>query len=266
MAHGFAGIREHGLDRFAQVYAEAGFAVLVHDHRGFGASDGQPRCDVDPWGQIADWRYAISYLESHPAVDADRIGLWGSSYAGGHALVLGATDRRLKAVVAQVPTISGYEQSLRRVPPEQVAALEASFIDDDRRQFVGEPPATQPVVSADRATPAAYHSPDAVTFYNQPVPDGVVYENKVTVRSTRAARMYEPGQFISRVSPTPLLMIVGLADTVTLTDTGLAAYQRALAPKKLVTIPGGHFDAYKSYFDQTSGAACDWFIEHLAKE
>ena len=49
-----------------------------------------------------------------------------------------------------------------------------------------------------------------MTFYNRPVPDGVVYENKVTVRSTRAARMYEPAQFISRVSPTPLLMIVGL--------------------------------------------------------
>ncbi len=165
MAHGFAGIREHGLDRFARVFADAGFVVLVHDHRGFGASDGQPRFDVDPWRQIADWRYAISYLESHPAVDADRIGLWGTSYAGGHALVLGATDRRLRPSVAQVPTISGYQQSLRRVAPDRVAGLEASFIDDDRAQFAGEAPATQLVVSADPATPAAYHSPDAVAFY-----------------------------------------------------------------------------------------------------
>ena len=264
MAHGYAGIREHGLDRFARVFADAGFVVLVHDHRGFGASDGQPRFDVDPWRQIADWRYAISFLESRPAVDAGRIGLWGTSYAGGHALVLGATDRRIKAVVAQVPTISGYEQSLRRVAPDQVAALEASFVVDDRRQFAGEPPATQLIVSADPATPAAYHSQEAVEFYNQPVPEGVVWENKVTVRSTRAARMYEPGQWVSRVSPTPLLMIVGLTDTVTLTDTGLAAYERALAPKKLVTIPGGHFDAYLSDFQTTSGAARDWFVEHLA--
>lgn len=264
MAHGYAGIREHSLDRFARVFADAGFVVLVHDHRGFGASDGQPRFDVDPWRQIADWRYAISFLESHPAVDADRIGLWGTSYAGGHVLVLGATDRRIKAVVAQVPTISGYEQSLRRVAPDQVAALEAGFVVDDRRQFAGEPPATQLIVSADRATPAAYHSQEAVAFYNQPVPDGVVWENKVTVRSTRAARMYEPGQWVSRVSPTPLLMIVGLTDTVTLTDTGLAAYERALAPKKLVTIPGGHFDAYLSDFQTTSSAARDWFVEHLA--
>jgi fermentation-respiration switch protein FrsA (DUF1100 family) len=78
MAHGFAGIREHGLDRFARVFAEAGFVVLVHDHRGFGFSDGQPRFDVDPWRQIADWRFAISYLQSHHAVDPDRIGLWGT--------------------------------------------------------------------------------------------------------------------------------------------------------------------------------------------
>src|SRR6478752_773253 len=66
-------------------------------------------------------------MESHPAVDADRIGVWGTSYAGGHAIVLGATDRRVRAVVAQVPTISGYQQSLRRVAPDLVPALEASF-------------------------------------------------------------------------------------------------------------------------------------------
>ena len=124
MAHGFAGVKEHGLERFAQVFAAAGFVVLVHDHRGFGASGGSPRYDIDPWVQIADWRRAISFLESQPFVDPDRIGLWGSSYAGGHAIVLGATDRRLRAVVAQVPTISGYQQSLRRVAPDQVAALE----------------------------------------------------------------------------------------------------------------------------------------------
>src|ERR1700729_4035399 len=146
MAHGFAGTKEHGLERFAQAFAAAGFVVLLHDHRNFGTSGGNLRGDIDPWRQIADWRRAISYLESRPEVDPDRIGLWGSSYAGGHAIVLGATDRRLRAVVAQVPTISGYQQSLRRVPPDQRAALEAEFIDDDRNQFGGAPPATQAVV------------------------------------------------------------------------------------------------------------------------
>jgi uncharacterized protein len=262
MAHGYAGVREHGLERFARVFAEAGFVVLVHDHRGFGASDGEPRYDVDPWRQIADWRQAISYLESHPAVDPDRIGLWGTSYAGGHAIVLGATDRRLRAVVAQVPTISGYQQSLRRVPPDQVPGLEASFVDDDRRQFRGEPLATQAVVSADPGVPASYRSRDAIAFYHQPVPEGI-WDNVVTVRSTRAARMYEPGMWLSRVSPTPLLMIVGLGDAITLADVALGAYERAPQPKKLVVIAGGHFDPYLNGFDESSTAACTWFTQHL---
>lgn len=262
MAHGFAGVKEHGLERFARRFADAGFVVLVHDHRGFGASDGLPRNDIDPWVQIADWRRAISFLESLPLVDPDRIGLWGSSYAGGHAIVLGATDRRLRAVVAQVPTISGYQQSLRRVAPDQVSALEGAFTEDDRRQFSGSAPATQAVVSADPAVPAAYRSPDAVAFYTEPVPSGT-WDNAVTLRSTRAARMYEPGTFISRVSPTPLLMVVAMQDTVTVTDLALDGYEKALQPKKLVTITGGHFDPYQTQFDAAGGAAAGWFTEHL---
>ncbi|WP_238587373.1 alpha/beta hydrolase [Cupriavidus sp. IDO] len=149
MAHGYAGVKEHGIEPFAKAFAEAGFVVMLHDHRGFGASEGTPRQDVDPWRQIADWRRAISYLESLNVVDSKRIGLWGTSYAGGHAIVLGATDRRLRCVVAQVPTISGYEQGLRRIPPENVGAIEEMFADDDRAQLQGEPPRRQAIVSTD---------------------------------------------------------------------------------------------------------------------
>src|SRR3954454_14468194 len=222
MAHGYAGIKEMGLERFAEAFAEDGFVVLVHDHRGFGASDGEPRHDVDPWRQIADWRRAITFLENHPDVDPERIGLWGTSYAGGHAIVLGATDRRLRAVVAQVPTISGFEQGLRRIAPENVAALEQAFSEDERSQARGEPLRYQAIVDADPAVPASYRAPDAIDFYLQPVPEGA-WENTVSVRSTRAARMYEPGVWIARVSPTPLLMVVARNDTITVTDLALAA-------------------------------------------
>jgi fermentation-respiration switch protein FrsA (DUF1100 family) len=262
MAHGYAGVKEQGIEPFAKAFAEAGFVVLLHDHRGFGASEGAPRHDVDPWRQVADWRRAISYLESLDVVDAGRIGLWGTSYAGGHAIVLGATERRLRAVVAQVPTISGYEQGLRRIAPENVAAIEEMFAADDRAQLRGEPPRRQAIVSADPAVPASYRARDAIDFYLQPVPPGA-WENHVTVRSTRAARMYEPGHWIARVSPTPLLMVVATRDTITLTDLELAAYERALEPKRLVTIEGGHFDPYLSGFKVSSAAAVEWFRQHL---
>src|SRR5271167_765897 len=221
MAHGYAGVREHGIEPFARAFADAGFVVLLHDHRNFGASEGQPRQDIDPWEQISDWRRAISYLESLPEVDPARIGLWGTSYAGGHAIVLGATERRLRCVVAQVPTISGFEQGLRRVAPENVTAFEQTFAADERAQFKGEAPRRQAVVSGDPSVPASYRSQEAIDFYLQQLPPGV-WENNVTIRSTRAARMYEPGVWVARVSPTPLMMIVAMHDTVTMTDLALA--------------------------------------------
>lgn len=48
MAHGFTGVKEQGLDKYAEVFAAAGLAVLVYDNRCFGASDGLPRQEVDP--------------------------------------------------------------------------------------------------------------------------------------------------------------------------------------------------------------------------
>jgi uncharacterized protein len=263
MAHGYAGTKYHGLEPFAEAFAESGFVVLLHDHRNFGDSGGEPRQDINPWQQVSDWRRAISYLQDRPEVDEDRIGLWGTSYAGGHAIVLGATDRRIKAVVAQVPTIDGYATGLRRIAPEAVAALEARFAADERAQLHGEPPATQLIVSNDPAKPAAYNAPDAVSFYLQPTPEGI-WDNKVTVRSTRWARMYAPGDFIERVSPTPLLMVVASHDHVAVTDLALEAYERALEPKRLVMIKAGHFDPYVREFKAASAAAIEWFHTHLA--
>jgi fermentation-respiration switch protein FrsA (DUF1100 family) len=58
-------------------------------------------------------------------------------------------------------------------------------------------------------------------------------------------------------------MVVGSRDTITVTDLALAAYERALEPKKLVLIPGGHFAPYLSEFAAASTAARAWFRDHL---
>lgn len=262
MAHGFGGTKYHGIERFAEAFAAAGFAVLLHDHRGFGDSGGEPRQDINPWQQIADWRRAISYLQDRPEVDESRIGLWGTSFAGGHAIVLGATDRRLKAVVSQVPTIDGPAAGLRRVLPENIAGLEKRFAEDDRAQLRGEPPATQIIVSDDPAQPASYKAADAIAFYLQPIPEGI-WENKITLRSNRWARMYIPGDFVDLVSPTPLLMVIAEQDHIAVTDLALKAYEKALHPKKLAFIKGGHFDPYLKEFTTSSTAAIEWFQSFL---
>jgi dienelactone hydrolase len=79
MVHGFSAVKEMYLDRFAEVFCEAGIAALVYDNRNFGASDGQPRQEIDPWQQVRDYRHAITWLGSRTEIDHVRIGIWGSS-------------------------------------------------------------------------------------------------------------------------------------------------------------------------------------------
>src|ERR1700752_2583030 len=43
MAHGFSAVKEMDLDKFAEVFAEAGLNGRVFANRGFGARDGDPR-------------------------------------------------------------------------------------------------------------------------------------------------------------------------------------------------------------------------------
>jgi hypothetical protein len=186
------------------------------------------------------------------------------------ALELLTTRRSFKAVelVGPAPSEAEIDTLLTvasRVPDhgkDALDALERQFDEDERAQFRGEPPRRQQIVSDDPTIPASYRAKDAIGFYLQPLPQGV-WTNDVTLRSGRLSRMYDPGNWVARVSPTPLLMIVALADRITRTDLQLRAYQQALDPKKLVTIEGGHFDPYVGQFDRASAAAVSWFAQHL---
>jgi len=53
MAHGFSAVKEMYLDAFAEVFAAAGLNALVFDNRNFGASDGEPRQEIDPGSSCA---------------------------------------------------------------------------------------------------------------------------------------------------------------------------------------------------------------------
>ncbi|OJY04043.1 MAG: hypothetical protein BGP04_01015 [Rhizobiales bacterium 62-17] len=264
MAHGFGATKTMRLDSFATRFAAAGFAVVVFDYRRLGESGGVPRQEIDPATQIEDYRNAITWLSDQPGVDAGRIGIWGTSYSGGHVLVVGATDARVKCVVAQVPTISGFAVGKRRFGTADVLAkLNADLHADRLARLNGGAPEVRPLVAA---TPddvgAIYSAPDAVQWYVEAGVGGG-WVNQATLRSVEYSRAYEPGAYVSFISPRPLLMIVAREDFVTPTDLALSAFETAREPKKLVLVPGGHFEPYGAALPQAAGAALDWFVEHL---
>ncbi len=265
MAHGFSAVKEMYLDAFAEVFAEAGLACLVFDNRNFGASDGEPRYEIDPWAQVRDYRHAITYMQTLPGIDRDRIGVWGSSYSGAHVIVLGAIDKRIKAVACQVPLISGSENGRRLIRSDFLPSVRAAFDADREARYAGKEPGMIPVVDQDPLAPSALPTADSWKWFtetgNTRAPS---WHNAVTLRSVEMFLEYEPGSYISRVSPTPLLMVVAAGDILTVSDLAIDAYEQAREPKKLVILPGGHFDAYTGPdFELSSGAARDWLVQHL---
>lgn len=253
---GFAGVREGFLGHpYQDVFAAAGIATLIYDHANCGDSDGTPRQELDPILQQRGYHDAITFLVGHDLIDSERIGIWGTSYSGGHVLAVAASDRRVKAVVSQAMTISGHRNLVARHTPNQYIELRRSWELDRSARARGEQPTVMPAFGA---------TSESVAFsMARPLEHRRNWRNEVTLRTWEHYDRYEPAAFIERISPTPLLMIVGLGDVMTPSADALDAYERALQPKRLITTPGGHYSVYEEYFDLTSNAARDWFVEHL---
>ena len=264
MAHGFSAVKEMYLDRFAEVFAAAGLAVVVYDNRNLGASAGEPRQELDPWAQVRDYRHAITWASARPEIDAARIGVWGSSYSGGQVLTVGAIDRRVKCVVSQVPLVSGSRNLKRLIRADMIAEVRRQFDADREARFRGAPPAMMPVVAANPLDPAALPTADSWEWFTTTAKlRAPAWRNEVTLRTVEMLGEYEPGDYIARISPTPLLMIIAANDHLAVADEAFAAYNRALEPKSLLILSGGHFDAYVNDFERASVAARDWFVRHL---
>ena len=75
----------------------------------------------------------------------------------GHVMVVGAIDRRVKCVVAQVPLASGHDNARRIIRADHLAGVQQMFADDRRARMAGKPPAMIPVVAEDPAAPRIGH-------------------------------------------------------------------------------------------------------------
>jgi fermentation-respiration switch protein FrsA (DUF1100 family) len=265
LSHGFSAVKEMYLDRYAELFSANGLNALVYDNRNFGDSDGTPRQEIDPWAQVRDFRHAITYATTLSETDATRIGVWGSSYSGGHVLVVAAIDRRVKAVVSQVPMVSGYDNVRALVRSDFLGGFRQQFDEDRLARFRGDPPAMVPVVAEDPLAPSALPTPDSWQWFTETgktrAPN---WSNEVTLRTVEMLAEYNPVDYIWQISPTPLLLLPAQNDVLTPTHLAIAAFEKAREPKRLEILPGGHFDAYVEGFEASSNPALAWFVQHLA--
>src|SRR2546427_83812 len=110
-----------------------------------------------------------------------------------------------------------------------------------KRHFAGKEPGMIPAVAADPLGPCVMPTPDSWEWFSKTGETRAPsWRNEVTLRSVEMLMEYEPGAYIKRVAPIPLCLVVAAGDVLTPTELALAAYQRALEPKRLGILLGGH--------------------------
>jgi pimeloyl-ACP methyl ester carboxylesterase len=243
MAHGFSATRQMVIDRYAEAFASAGLNALVYDHRGFGASDGDPRLEVNPWVQARGYLDALDFASKLDGVDKNRLALWGDSNSAGVASMVTAIDRRVRAAVLQVPSFG------ESAPPddpdgklfnEQCEAIRSGEVLGFGRPTMGP----VPVVSADQVrSPSALKPLTAFRWfieYGGRLGSGWV--NDVTVALGENPLPWRPGLSTARID-VPVLMIVSGEDEMARADPAVTrtVFDQLRGPKEWHQIRGGHF-------------------------
>jgi dienelactone hydrolase len=240
MAHVFGGVRSAQLGAHAERFAAAGFAVLVFDYRHFGASGGEPRQLLDIGRQQDDWRAAVGFARSLPEVDPEQVVVWGTSFSGGHVMVIAAEDDRLAAAISQTPYVSG-PSALRAAGPRNVMRMTRAGLRDEAARLRGREPVTLPIAGPP-GTVGAMTSPDAEPGYRATFRPDDGWVNAVIARVVLRVGLYSPARVADRIA-CPWLVQVVENDAVTPAGPTIAAAARA-PWAQLLRYPGGHFDVY----------------------
>jgi uncharacterized protein len=253
LCHGWGGVAKD-LRPEAIAFARAGYLTVTFDYRGWGNSDArlvlaapapasrlgsrftaevkEVREVVDPLDQTTDLMNAIHWVVGEPLCDISRIGLWGSSYSGGHVAYAAARDHRVKAIVCQVAAFDSRWVVMSSVAREQTYR-------EATRRARGE---------------AGY--PDPGVRVIQGLKGAPIRERMMN---------YAPVDDVDKATGCAMLFIIAEKEEYfDNKDHGLKAYERAKGPKKLVTIPGiSHYGIYGKARPQAQKLAIEWFDEQL---
>ena len=262
MAHGFAGVKEMGLEGFAEHFESAGFVTLVFDYRFWGESDGEPRNQIFALEMVDDYRNAITWLSDRPEVDPQRIGVWGTSYSGGLCLYVGTHDKRVKAVVAQVPSALNPE-SRRAKDPETWNHVGELLIKDRIERYKTGAVSYIKLVDLE-GEPCVFPDKDAYDWYMEYCQFTPSWQNEVTLESLEKLREFDPVSLIHLMAPTALLLIPGKNDKLIPIKAVKEVYEKAREPKALSVLPISHFVIYQDpWLSKAADLAIDWFRKHL---
>jgi hypothetical protein len=268
MGGGWLYVKEFNQPAYSRAFAEQGVASLRFDYRGFGASEGEPRQHVNAWWQIEDLRNGLSFLETRHEVDAGRLGVWGISFGGGHALIVGAVDQRVKCIVSNVPVVDGFETARRIHGTKRFRAFRQAILEDRRQRYLTGEYGYNSFAGESGELVTVPLDDVREVFENLKATIAPRLELRSTIASNESWLEYSVLPYVRRLIETPVLMTVAEGDDVTWVDLETAAFNEIpCARKRLRTLPGGttHTTLYRDQtpIEVSAGWAAAWFEEHL---
>ena len=260
LCHGYTGVKDLYLPDNARVLNQAGYVAMVFDYKGWGDSEG-PRTRLAPYGRVLDAQAAMTLLGLQAEVDAERIGLYGTSYGGATVTWVGAVDQRARCIVSVVGIGNGARWLSRvRRTDEWFDLLERSKADRERRATTG---------TSEHADRTEILLPDRQSAE-------LAAEARKRVAAAAAVTTlplefvddtigFNPEWVVDRVSPRPILFITSDNDRLVPPEESEQLYAHAKEPKKLVVLKGyGHYEVYaEPAFGEVMAATVGWFKEHL---
>lgn len=241
MTHGTSATITMAVDRYAQAIFEAGFDVLLYDHKNFGQSGGEPRQEINPWVQARGYRDAVVFLRSSHQVGP--IALWGDSYSGGLALVAGALIEDISAIIAQIP-VCGATRPGGATADGAFDTLRELFEVGDVSGGPDDVAGPMPVVSLDQTNAPSLLSPPQACrwFLEYGGRHGSGWENRATRVVPKTPVPCSPLVTASHLNM-PVLMMIGRNDEMVHCNPEIqnAVFDMIAGSKEKMTIDGGHF-------------------------
>jgi uncharacterized protein len=248
MAHGIGGVKAAGLAPFAEHFATHGFAAVVFDYRHWGRSTGMPRELLSIRRELADYRTTLAWARAHPVIDADRVFVWGTSFAGMHIIELAASETYLAGAIAQCPLVDGLA-GLTNINPGRASRLTSEALADLLGSMLGLAPRYLPV-SVPVGELGIIATDDAMVGLTRLDPTDEPWPNRITARSILDITTHRP-VLRARRARCPLLMVVAENDTMAPTRPAIRA--AAKAPRgELYRSKGGHYDVYAGGLDHAN--------------
>ena len=244
---------------YHRAFTDAGFAVLIFDYRGFGASEGD-RGTLSPAWQLADWRNAIAYMRGRDDIDPTRGAVFGSGgTGGGNAVLVAAYEPAMRATISQVPVADGRDWLHRMRQEHEWIAFLAAVEADRRARAAGRAGTTvHPREGIMVETPER-----RATAVKADVDSRI--PTAIPLAAAQGILEYRPIDVASRVRA---LMVIGVADdAVTPTDHAERLYEAALAPKQLVLQRNTtHYAAYTRYANEVIPMMVEWLRAHVLRD